>query len=200
MFATADLSEYKKLLKTLLKPERYEHSLGASETAKKLAEKWGADREKAELAGLLHDITKNMPDTEQLNMLKKYGVPLTEEVLACPFIWHSYTSAFYVRDILGITDGEIFDGIYYHTTGKRGMTLFEKVIYIADLVEPNRSYPDAKRLYTLAFEDLDEVVFESARWCLFKNSRDGGFIFGDTFELYNECVLKRREKDERKNF
>lgn len=196
----ADLSEYKKLLKTLLKAERYEHSLGASETAKKLAERWGADAEKAELAGLLHDITKNISNAEQLKMLEKYGVPLTESVLACPFIWHSYTSAFYVRDVLGISDTEIFDGIYYHTTGKKGMTLFEKVIYIADLVEPTRTYPDAKRLYALAFEDLDEVVFESAKWCLFKNSRDGGYIYGDTFELYNECVLKRREKDERKDF
>ena len=131
--------------------------------------------------------------------MKKSGIPLTEEVLACPFIWHSYTSAYYVRDVLGINDGEIFGGIYYHTTGKKGMTLFEKVIYIADLVEPNRTYPDAKRLYDLAFNDLDEVVFESARWCLFRNSRDGGFIFGDTFELYNECVLKRRDKNERKD-
>ena len=196
----ADLSEYKKLLKTLLKPERYAHSPGASETAKKLAEKYGTDADKAELAGLLHDITKNMSNAEQLKMLEKYGVPQTEAVLACPFIWHSYTSAFYVRDVLGISDTEIFDGIYYHTTGKKGMTLFEKVIYIADLVEPTRTYPDAKRLYALAFEDLDEVVFESAKWCLFKNSRDGGYIYGDTFELYNECVLKRREKDERKDF
>ncbi len=196
----AELSEYKKLLKTLLKTDRYEHSLGASETAKKLAERWGADAEKAELAGLLHDITKNMPAEEQLAMLKKGGVTLSEAVLACPFIWHSYTSAFYVRDVLGINDTEIFDGIYYHTTGKKGMTLFEKIVYIADLVEPSRTYPDAKRLYALAFEDLDEVVFESARWCLFKNSRDGGYIYGDTFELYNECVLKRREKDERKDF
>ena len=180
----ADLSEYKKLLKTLLKPERYAHSLGASETARKLAEKYGTDADKAELAGLLHDITKNMSNAEQLKMLEKYGVPQTESVLACPFIWHSYTSAFYVRDVLGISDTEIFDGIYYHTTGKKGMTLFEKVIYIADLVEPTRTYPDAK----------------SAKWCLFKNSRDGGYIYGDTFELYNECVLKRREKDERKDF
>ena len=141
-----------------------------------------------------------MSNAEQLKMLEKYGVPQTESVLACPFIWHSYTSAFYVRDVLGISDTEIFDGIYYHTTGKKDMTLFEKVIYIADLVEPTRTYPDAKRLYALAFEDLDEVVFESAKWCLFKNSRDGGYIYGDTFELYNECVLKRREKDERKDF
>ena len=72
----ADLSEYKKLLKTLLKPERYAHSLGASETAKKLAEKYGTDADKAELAGLLHDITKNMSNAEQLKMLEKYGVPL----------------------------------------------------------------------------------------------------------------------------
>ena len=121
----ADLSEYKKLLKTLLKPERYAHSLGASETARKLAEKYGTDADKAELAGLLHDITKNMSNAEQLKMLEKYGVPQTESVLACPFIWHSYTSAFYVRDVLGISDTEIFDGIYYHTTGKKGMTLFE---------------------------------------------------------------------------
>ena len=194
-----DVSEYDDLLKKMLKPERYRHSLGAMETARKLALKWGADADRAQIAGLLHDITKNMPDAEQLEMMKKSGVPLTEEVLACPFIWHSYTSAYYVRDVLGINDGEIFGGIYYHTTGKKGMTLFEKVIYIADLVEPNRTYPDAKRLYDLAFSDLDEVVFESARWCLFRNSRDGGFIFGDTFELYNECVLKRRDKNERKD-
>ena len=106
----ADLSEYKKLLKTLLKPERYAHSLGASETARKLAEKYGTDADKAELAGLLHDITKNMSNAEQLKMLEKYGVPQTESVLACPIIWHSYTSAFYVRDVLGISDTDIFDG------------------------------------------------------------------------------------------
>ena len=194
-----DVSEYDDLLKKMLKPERYLHSLGAMETARKLALKWGVDADRAQIAGLLHDITKNMPDAEQLEMMKKSGVPLTEEVLACPFIWHSYTSAYYVRDVLGINDGEIFGGIYYHTTGKKGMTLFEKVIYIADLVEPNRTYPVAKRHYDLAFNDLDEVVFESARWCLFRNSRDGGFIFGDTFELYNECVLKRRDKNERKD-
>ena len=71
-----DVSEYDDLLKKMLKPERYRHSLGAMETARKLALKWGADADRAQIAGLLHDITKNMPDAEQLEMMRKSGVPL----------------------------------------------------------------------------------------------------------------------------
>ncbi len=187
-----DYSFYKSVIKEVLKPERYTHSIGVFETAKKLAEKWGADSEDAALAGLLHDITKNMPDDEQIKMIKQYDIEQTEALMNCPFVWHAFTSAEYIKNVLKIENEDIISAVRYHTTGKKNMTLLEKIIYVADLVEPGRTYTDAKKLYDTAFENLDEVVFEGSKWCIYKNSRDGGYIYPDTLDLYNECVLKRK--------
>lgn len=190
-----DFEKYKALLKTKLKETRYIHSLGVMQTAYDLAITYGEDAEKAKLAGLLHDITKYFTKEEHLKILSENGIEITEEILNSPNIWHSYTSAFYVRNELGISDEEIFKGIYYHTTGKSDMTLFEKIIYVADLVEPNRDYPEAKNLYDLSFKDLDKVVYEGVKWCIISNCKKDNFIYADTFDLYNDCVLRKRRTE-----
>jgi len=189
-----DLQAHHTLLKGLLKESRYVHSVGVMNTAVELAEIYGANTEKAATAGLLHDITKNMTDEMQMSLLQKYGVPGIQELLPAKKIWHSVTGAYYVKNELGINDDEIFGAIRYHTTGRCGMTVLEKIIYVADFIEPSRSYAEADSLRRLARTDLDKAVYEGVKWCVLEKIKEDKYIHADTFSLYNDCVIKQGEK------
>lgn len=182
------MTEYVELLRQRLKPKRFEHSLGVMETAAKLAEYYACDVEKARLTGLLHDVTKNCDEAEQLAMFKKYNIPCDEGLMKSKSIFHQITGAYFVKNELGIEDSEIFNGIRYHTTGRAAMTLFEKIIYVADFIEPNRDYDIVDELRSLAYENIDKTCFIGSQWCLEKNINKGYYIYKDTFEFYNSLT------------
>ena len=134
--------EYKDLLKERLTEKRFHHSLCVADEAKRLAKKYGADTEKAYLAGLLHDITKNSNIQEHFNIFKNFGIALNEIELPAEKLWHAISGSAYVKYILKINDEEIFDAIRYHTTAKADMSLLSKVIYLADFTSADRDYED----------------------------------------------------------
>lgn len=158
--------EIKTLLRGMMKQSRYEHSLNVSERAAFLAEKYGADAEKARFAGLVHDICKGLPNERQLEIIAGAGIALDPDTMKSPALWHSIAGAVYIREELGVTDGDIINAVRYHTTGRAGMSLLEKVVYIADLTSADRSYPDAEYVRRLSELDIDQCIAFSCRWII----------------------------------
>ncbi len=157
-----DISQMKEKLQTMLNPCRYTHSIGVMETAVHYAELFGADVEQARVAGLLHDCAKDIPWDEMPGMCDRLGVPLDAETRGQPALIHADLGAKLCALEFGVTDSAIADAIRYHTLGRAGMTLLEKIIYLADCTEPNRkSRPGLAKLRALCEEDLDAAMLEA---------------------------------------
>ncbi len=156
------LKHYQPELIQKLTPERYAHSLAVAQRAAALAEIHGENVEKAYTAGLLHDIMKDAEPRDQLQLLEKYGIILNRTEMMAPKIWHSFAGAVYVRHILHIEDEEIYNGIYYHTTGRAGMSRFEMLIYLADSTSSDRTFAGVEELRALSERSLSEGM----KWML----------------------------------
>ena len=137
-----------------LKYKRIPHVLGTEQEAVRLAVRYGADVEKARRAALLHDCTKKLDMEAQLALCRHYGIALDALEKKALKLLHSKTGAAIARDVFGVDD-EIYRAIWYHTTGHAGMTLLEKIIYLADYIEPSRDFPGVDRLRKACYEDLD---------------------------------------------
>lgn len=147
-------------IKVRLNEKRYRHTMGVIETATKLAERYGADEEKAYIAALFHDACKNLDIDEMNSLVEEYGIG--DQYIDKPQLAHSKLAAAIIRDRFEMEDEDIINAISYHTTGRAEMSLLEKIIYISDAVEPNRSYPGVQKLNRLAFEDLDRAGYQIA--------------------------------------
>ncbi len=183
--------EFKELLSQRLKPERYVHSLNVADSAVYLAEKYGADKEKAYIAGLLHDVTKNENEEVQLQMMKNDDIILSRTEFFNRKLWHAMSGEVYARTVLGIKDREILGAIRYHTTGKAGMTLLEKVIYIADFISAERDYPDADVMRQKAEISLEEAAIFSLKYSLRTLSENERLVHTDSVEFYNELIVDK---------
>ena len=141
----------------LLKPNRVAHVLGCRDTAVELAKIWGADETDAARASLLHDITKALDGPLQLVLCRAYGVCLDAFSVQNPKTLHALTGSLVAERIFG-ENKAVVDAIFSHTTGKAHMNTLEKIIYVADYMEPNRDFPGVQRLRELAFSDLDAAL------------------------------------------
>ena len=141
----------------LLNPNRVNHVLGCRDTAVELAKRWGADETDAARAGLLHDITKALDGPLQLTLCREYGTILDEFGCKYPKTLHALTGSLVADRIFGETQA-VVSAICHHTTGKADMSLLEKIIYVADYMEPCRNFPGVERLRELAFSDLDAAL------------------------------------------
>lgn len=137
--------------------KRHAHILGVEEEAVKLARRWGVDEEQARRAGILHDCTKYLSLEEHLAICKAYGIVPDELETDSAKLLHSKTGAALARHLYGQND-EVYWAIYWHTTGKADMTLLEKIIYLADYMEPNRDFDGVEELRRLCYEDLDAAL------------------------------------------
>lgn len=138
-----------------LKHKRIPHVLGTEQEAIRLAERYGADVQKAQVAALLHDCTKKLDMAEQLDLCRHYGIQLDVLEQQALKLLHAKTGAAIARDVFGV-DEEIYDAIWWHTTGHANMTLLEKIIYLADYIEPSRDFPGVDKLRSVCYKDLDE--------------------------------------------
>lgn len=146
--------ELRPIALSYLKPKRMPHVLGTEQEAVRLAERYGADVTKARIAALLHDCTKKLDMDEQLALCRHYGIPLDELEQKALKLLHSKTGAAIARDVFAVDD-DVYNAIMYHTTGKPDMTLLEKIIYLADYIEPTRDFPGVEALRRTVYEDLD---------------------------------------------
>ncbi len=168
------MAELEQAVVSLLKPGRVAHVLGCRDTAAALARRWGADETDAARAGLLHDITKALDGPLQLTLCREYGIMLDAFFQQNPKTLHALTGSLVAERIFG-ENTPVVSAICSHTTGKANMTTLEKIIYVADYMEPNRDFPGVETLRRLAFEDLDKALklgLEMTLELLQKNKQD----------------------------
>lgn len=152
-----DLPELRACSDALVLQKRVRHIRGTEEEAARLARRWGADETLARRAGILHDCTKYLSGEEHIAICEQYGVPLDELERTAPKLLHSKTGACIARHVFGEPD-EVYEAIFWHTTAKADMTTLEKILYVADYMEPNRSFDGVERLRQLAYRDLDKAL------------------------------------------
>ena len=152
-----DLPELRACSYSMVKQKRVPHIRGTEEEAVRLAKRWGADETMARRAGILHDCTKYLELDDQLALCRQYGVELDELEQRAVKLLHSKTGACIARAVFGEPD-EVYSAIFWHTTAKENMTTLEKILYLADYIEPNRDFDGVERLRALAYEDIDRAL------------------------------------------
>ena len=185
-------SEYIALLRERLDDYRFEHSIAVANQSVKLAIRFGANSEKAYVAGLLHDICKNLKKEEQLQFFSRSAIMLTDTEKLSPKVWHAISGAQYLKEKLKINDDDIIDAVRYHTTGRAEMSLLEKVIYIADLTSLDRNYPDVDVLRKIVESNLDEGLIYALKFTITSLANKEQPIHPDTLNAYNDLIGSRK--------
>lgn len=181
-------------LRTSLNDHRFTHTMGVADTAVELAKKWGADAQKARIAGLLHDCAKNIPADEAIKYCKDNRVFLKDICMHEHSLIHAYLGANLAKVEYGVEDSEILTAIYYHTTGCEDMSLLTKVIYVADTVEPSRTQAGVEQLRVAAFEDLDAALVRCIDSTVRHIINKGGILDCDTIAARNSLIIARKNK------
>lgn len=156
-----DISELRAKIKKTQDKKRYEHTLGVTYTAACLAMCHDIDTERAEIAGLLHDCAKCLNNDKIVSLCKKQSIEINMTEAKNPFLLHAKAGAYLAEHKYGVGDEDILNAVRYHTTGRPGMSTLEKIVFIADYIEPGRNHsarlPELRRL---AFQDLDKALEE----------------------------------------
>lgn len=184
------VEEYKNIVRPFLGDKRYRHSVCVSESAGALAEKYGADVYKAKVAGILHDIMKDMPPEDQLMMMTRYDIILSDVERSAQKLWHAMLAAAYLENELQITDRDILNAVRYHTTARENMSLLEKVLFIADFISADRDYSGVETMRHAAQVSLEEAMLEGITFNLKDLAENYRPIHPDTVLAYNQIVLK----------
>ncbi len=193
MMKEINLKDLKELLRDKLDEYRLNHSLCVADEAVRLAEKYGFDKDKAYLAGLLHDITKNRSANEHLKILDSFDIILSDIEKKSPQLWHAITGAGFVNNILKIEDSDIIDAIRYHTTAKADMSLLSKIIYVADFTSSDRSYPDVQVMRDLSNVSLESAMEYALKYTIDDLSSKNRTIHPDTLDAYNFLISNKSE-------
>lgn len=185
MWTEEEINTY---LKGNLKESRYNHVINVKNTAMKLAEKYDVDIEKTKIAALCHDCAKNMTDKELLNIIKEHNITLSWIELKNIQITHGLVASIIMKEKMGIKDKDILNAVRYHTTGKNNMSMLEKIIYLADIIEPSREFKGVEELRKLAFEDLEEALIKSLN-CTIKYVIERGELLHTNTVIARNCLI-----------
>ena len=182
-----DIDYLLKNIRMLMTKERYKHTVGTTHTAVSLAMLNYCNPEKAEIAAILHDCGKYL---DYKKYIHKYNIKLTEFEKKCPSLIHAKIGAEFAKDEFGIKDADIINAIQYHTTGRVGMSVLEKIIYIADHIEPTRGDGDTLlKLRRVVFNNLELgliMCLEDRLMYLNKKKLDIDEVTLETYEYYKE--------------
>ncbi|MBQ4256082.1 MAG: bis(5'-nucleosyl)-tetraphosphatase (symmetrical) YqeK [Oscillospiraceae bacterium] len=189
------IDEITDLIKERLSKKRYHHSLNVADSAKELAKRWGEDTKRAYLGGLVHDICKELPKPQQLEMARHSSAALTAEEELVPALWHAPAGEVYCRTELGIQDEDLLMAVRFHTVGRAGMSLIEEVIFLADLIGADRDYKDVNKMRKLAFEDKDRAMFEALSFSITDVAKKGSVIPLHTAQAYNQYAKKLMKQE-----
>ena len=180
------------LIRSKLTADRFNHSLNVADSAKELALSYGADADKAYTAGLLHDVMKNASEEEQLGVLSEAGIELMPVERENKKLWHAIAGAAYVKFLMGIDDRDIIRAVRYHTTGRSGMSLLERIVYLADYISADRNYNGVEDMRRLCKSDSDEAILYALTFGIPDLVSKGRVIHPDSIDLYNEVIIKKR--------
>jgi len=196
--AKYDLVKMQKKLVKYLDEDRFQHTMGVMYSAACLAMAHGYDILDAQAAGLLHDCAKCIPNKKKIRLCEQHNIAITEFEKTHPFLIHAKLGAYIAEKKYNITDREILNAITWHTTGRPGMSMLEKIIYIADYIEPMRDKaPNLSRIRPLAFVDLDECMYEILRDTLDyleENPKEIDDTTREAFEYFDELHRNRQQK------
>lgn len=185
MKKTNQLKKIRKAVEKVQDAKRFEHTLGVEYTAAALAMRYGCDIDDARAAGLLHDCAKCMSDEKRLSICKKNHIKVTEVERKNPFLLHAKVGAYLAREKYGIKNPDILNAIQNHTTGRKNMSLLEKIIFVADYIEPGRkNAPNLTEVRKLAFIDIDRALLAILRQTLQYLKASGGDIDPMTEETW----------------
>lgn len=176
----------------LLKESRVNHVLGCADTARQLAKKYGADEVAAYRAGLLHDVTKAIDGEDQLLLVDKYGILISDFERSHPKLLHAKTGAYVARYVFGESE-EIQRAIFWHTTGKADMSLLEKILYLADYMEPTRDFPGVEALREITWIDLDRALLLAFNMCIEELIRENKSVCADSREARDYIARQLNE-------
>lgn len=185
-------SEALQIVKGQLTKHRYNHTVGVMETAIKLAKRYGADEKKAELAAIFHDYAKFRPKEEMKAIIVEQQMP-PDLLHFNSELWHAPVGAYLVNKEVGIVDKDILNAIKTHTSGRPGMTVLEKVIYLADYIEPGRHFPGVEEVRDLAQVNLEKALIQSIRNSILFLMKKNQPIYPDTFHTYNDLIKKQED-------
>lgn len=187
------LEEYKAIIRPRLSDYRYHHSICVAESCRELALRYGANPEKAEIAGILHDILKDTDANTMLQLANQFGIILDAFEKQSLTLWHARIGSEFVKRELLITDPQIIEPIRWHTTGKAGMTLEERILFTADFISADRSYPGVEEMRELAKKSLREAMLEGLAFTLMELSAKRRVLHPDTLSAYNDLILEKEE-------
>ena len=159
--------QYIDIIKPMLTQKRFEHSLNVSEEAVKLAKK-------------------------QLKILADFGIIMRDVELSAKKFWHAISGAVYIKHVLHIEDEDVYNAVRYHTTGRKNMTLLEKVIFIADFISKDRNYPGVEDMRKAAYKSLDKAIVEGIAFTITELAKDRAPIVPETIDAYNDAVWALR--------
>ena len=188
---TIDLRKIRKSMKKVQDPKRFEHTLGVEYTSAALAMRYGADIKNAQLAGLLHDCAKCLSDEKRLSICEKHNISINEIERRNPFLLHAKVGSFLAMEEYNVYDPDVINAILNHTTGRPNMSLLEKIIYVADYIEPNRTKaPNLSEIRKLAFSDLNKALLMILSDTLTYLTAGGGDIDPMTRKAYEYYYAK----------
>lgn len=190
-----DIYKLQNKMKKTLEPKRYEHTLGVAYTAANLASIYGYDEKKALTAGLLHDSAKCLSHQKRVSVCNKNNIDISDVEKQNPVLLHAKVGAFWAKEKYGIHDTEILNAILYHTTGRPNMSLLEKIIYVADFIEPHRKkLPCLSEIRKIAFADLDMAIYmilDNSLKYLAKGSSKIDPKTEETYNFYKKVIEER---------
>lgn len=194
------------LLKARLSKKRFTHSVNVARASYTLAERWGADPQRAYLAGLLHDCCKELPFEEQEELMRQGPFVVSDIEWLCKPVWHGIAAASYMCAELGIEDMEVLSAARWHTVAHANMTRLEEIVYMADLISAERTYRDVDRFRKMAQNDLDKAMLEALKYSVESVMKKGTPLPLPTVEAYNFYLAKiarrtlgKPEKNEQKS-
>lgn len=182
--------EMKNLASMVLDEKRYTHSINVVNEAVKLSRIYNIDAEKCKFAAIAHDYAKSMKDNELIDCSKKYGIEIDAIQRSFPQLLHGPVAAMYCKNEMGIEDEDIINAIYYHTTGRENMSMLEKIIYIADVIEVGRNFMGIEDIRRKVFTDIDSAILLSCNSTISYVIVKNFLIHPLTINLRNSILLR----------
>lgn len=191
--------DLKEKIKPYMSEKRYDHTLSVAEECARLAEMFKVDRDILTAAGYLHDITKEMPVGEQILLCNDNGVILDDATLASPKIIHSFSAPIIIqKDFAEYAKEDTLTAVRYHTTGRENMSIYEKLVYLADYIEPTRKHEECIELRKFFYEPsddlhkkLDDTIFLSLKYTITDLLNRGKYIHPLTVKAYNYLLTNK---------
>ncbi len=185
------LSYMERHVQEMLTEKRYRHALGVQKTAIKLAEQYDVSIEKASIAGLIHDCAKDLSFDQLLKQAAQFDIIMDDLTKYQPELLHGVVGAALAKELFEIEDHEIIDAVKYHTTGRHNMTKLDKIIYLADFIEPSRNFDGIDPLRKIAFSNLDEAILMALEHTIYYVITKGKLLHVDTIHARNFLLLKQ---------